>query len=113
MRCSTYGAFASSPFGVGIPPGELISCALLALPAGVRKSAFLFTVLPLTPFEPLGRGVFGTNPSSLHCIRPLSNSAVHGDLHVVHVPALCSWCWLRPLYIVSLLRLRLASAFSL
>jgi hypothetical protein len=71
-KYATYGALADSPFGVGMPPGELISCALFALPAGVRKSAFLFTVLPLIPLGPLGRGVFGTNPSSLRYISALS-----------------------------------------
>jgi hypothetical protein len=71
---STYAPPAVSTFGVGIAPGELISCALLALLAGVRKSAFLFTVLPLTPVKALGRGVFGTNPSSLHDISPTHHS---------------------------------------
>jgi hypothetical protein len=64
-ECSTYGPLAVSIFGAGIPPGELISCALLALLVGVWKSAFLLTVLPLIPFNALGRGVLGTNPSSL------------------------------------------------
>lgn len=47
------------------PPGELISCALFALPPGVWKLALRLTVLPLTPLGALGRGVLGTSPSSL------------------------------------------------
>jgi hypothetical protein len=74
MNWLTYVVLPGSIFGVGMPPGELVSCDLLALPAGVRKSAFLFTVLPFTPAKALGRGVLGTNPSSLDSI-----SAIHGS----------------------------------
>jgi hypothetical protein len=48
-----------------IAPGVLISCALFALLPGVLKFDFLLTVLPLTPFNAVGRGVFGTSPSNL------------------------------------------------
>lgn len=62
---NAYGPPEASAFDVMKAPGELISCALLALPPGVWKFAFRLTVLPFTPFAVLCRGVLGTSPSSL------------------------------------------------